>query len=201
MNGIYLDYYAGIWVNTSLYQIIQTGTGDGITFSRPTVSYNGDIYRYIDRPTPSNTPGQYVTPDTDPNAVALSFNTYAQFGVSSGTIANGLIPFTTGISSTNISLAGGIIQLPLNLRETKFSMVVKITSAASSSATLTLTAINGARLDGSTTTSIIPAVNRHQTFFGLVASGATIAPQISLIASSVTGTITIDVDSDMIIGG
>lgn len=208
---IFVDNYVGAWDDEELYQILQIGTADGITFARPNVLYSGSVYRYIAPPTevsPATDPITYKTPDTDSSAVNLytqggvvATPTFGQINVTTTTVTAAALALVTGGVLSNITITTPNIILPQNLAPTRFEVLLNVTTAATSGATFTLTTANSAVATGVTVKSVgASATGVDLLFAGFILTGASANPQLSIVASAVTGTVTINPTGIILIG-
>lgn len=158
MTAIYVDNFIGTWNSAYLYKIMQIGSGDGITFARPNVLYNGIIYRYIASPTPvlpATNPITYKTPDTDTSAVAL-------YTLGGGGSVNVLSTVLAGLApASGAPLATSTLLQALNfLSFRSYAFVSTISGAITANGAVPLTgAVLGASAD---ITLATPAINIPQ---------------------------------------
>lgn len=123
----------------------------------------------------------------------LSYQTYAYLAGINGAVTAGAITLTgsTNALSSNITVGATSISVPLS-KIFKVEAILNVTTAATSGATFTVTATNATVLGAQAISIGASVTGGNLIVTGLVQSTATLAPTISITASAVTGTVTLN---------
>jgi len=130
----------------------------------------------------------------------LSYQTYGYIKGINGSLTDGAISLAgvTSALSSNITVGANNVAIPLN-KIIKVTAILDITTAVTSGATFTVTATNATILGAQSISVGASITNGYYILTGLVQSTSTLSPTIAITVSSLTGTVTLNNDSVLIV--